>query len=72
MYKKLNFNDMVNALVRDSIESVIQLGQNGDYLELEAWLGPIFKEDFESCSEDEIRSRYVSQGLEEANSEEEE
>ena len=63
MYKKLNFNDMVNALVRDSIESIIQLSIQNNYAELDAWIGQIFREDFESCSEDEIRSRYVNAGL---------
>lgn len=56
-------DEMIKILVQDCLESIIQLGQNGDYPELEAWLGPIFKEDFDSCSDEEIESRYISTGL---------
>lgn len=61
---------MINLLIVDELQTIIQLAQDGDYSELEAWLGPIFREDFESCSEDEIKSRYIAKGL--ANSSEEE
>lgn len=54
---------MINALVKDQISSIIQLAQNGDYLELEAWLSPVFQKDYDLCSDSEIIGCYIYSGL---------